>query len=141
MKMPAPLSSDLRKRIIAAKERGESHAKIANEMHVSISAITRLIFLYRETGSAVPRPLNNGRKPMLDEETLLKIEKRIETQPDIALYELKEEFGLPVSVPALCKTINKKLGLRRKKNGTRCRTTPSGCGAQTRSLEANANNT
>jgi len=138
--MPAPLSSDLRKRIIAAKERGESHAKIAKEMQVSISAITRLMFLYRETGSIVPRPLNNGRKPMLDEKTLRKIEKRIKEQPDIALYELKEELALPVSLPALCKTINKKLGLQRKKNGTRGRTTPGGCGTQTERLEATSNN-
>jgi transposase len=46
---------------------------------------------------------------------LEKIRRRIEEQPDIALYELKEEFSLPVSLPALCKTINGKLGLRRKK--------------------------
>ena len=129
--MPAPLSKDLRKRIIEAKEQGESHAKISKEMKVSISAITRLLALYRESRSYVPRPLNNGRKPRLDQETLQRVRERIQEQPDIALRELIEEFSLPVSAPALCKTINWKLGLRRKKNGTRGRTGAQGCSAQT----------
>lgn len=80
-----------------------------------MSAITRLLALYRETGGYEPRPLNNGRKSRLDEETLGKIRQRIEEQPDITLYELIGEFSLPVSTQALCKTINQKLGLVRKK--------------------------
>jgi len=133
--MPAPLSKDLRRRIIEAKERGESHAKISKEMKVNISTITRLVALYRESGSFVPRPLNNGRKPRIDQQTLQKIRERIQEQPDIALRELIEEFALPVSEPALCKTINGKLGLRRKKNGTRGRTASQGCSAQAQDLE------
>ena len=134
--MPAPLSNDLRKRIIAAKEKGYSHERVAKEMHVSVSAITRLLSLYRESGCYEARPLNNGRKPRLDQATLDRIAKRIEEQPDIALYELKEEFSLPVSIPALCNTIHKKLGLYRKKNGTRSRTAQRGCGSQEKRLEA-----
>jgi transposase len=84
--MPAPLSKDMRQRIIAAKERGDSHEKVAKELQVSVSAITRLLALYRETGSYEPRPLNNGRKARLSEETLEKIRKRIEAQPDITLH-------------------------------------------------------
>ena len=138
--MPAPLSNDLRKRIIAAKEKGYSHERVAKEMHVSISAITRLLSLYRESGSYQARPLNNGRKPRLDEATLERIAKRIEDRPDIALYELREELSLPVSIPALCNTIHKKLGLYRKKNGTRGRTAQRGCGSQEESLEAKPTN-
>jgi transposase len=118
-RMPAPLSNDLRKRILSAKEQGHSHAKIAKEMQVSVSAITRLLALRRETGSHEPRALNNGRKPRLDEEALQKIREKIEKQPDISLQELIDELSLPVSVQALCKTINYKLGLRRKKNRSR----------------------
>ena len=121
--MPAPLSRDMRKRIIEAREKGDSIQKIATEKGVGTNTIVCLLRLYRDTGSYEPRPLNNGRKPRLDDETLEKIRRRIEKQPDIALHELKEEFALPVSVQALCKTINEKLGLRRKKNGARSRTT------------------
>jgi putative transposase len=98
--MPRPLSNDLRERILAAKEEGASHAKIARERRVSISAITRLLALVRETGSCEARARKAGRKPGLDEEALQKIAKRIEEQPDITLKELIEEFALPVSAHA-----------------------------------------
>jgi transposase len=123
--MSAPLSKDLRKRILAAKEEGASHAKITREMRVSVSAITRLVALYWETGSYEPRPNPNGRKPALSAEQLEGIRRKIDEQPDITLRELIEEFSLPVSAQALCVTINKKLGLCRKKNGTRSGTTTS----------------
>lgn len=133
--MPAPLSNDIRRRIIEAKENGDSIQKIAREKGVGTNTIACLLRLHRETGSYEPRPLNNGRKPRLDDETLERIRKRIEEQPDIALYELKEELLLPVSLPALCKTINGKLGLRRKKNGTRSRAAQDGCSQQEKGLE------
>ena len=117
--MPAPLSKDIRKRIIKAREQGASYGKIAKELQVSVSAIRGLLRLYKETGSIDPRPLNNGRKPRINGETLASIAERIKRQPDISLQELIEEFSLPVSIPALCNTVNRKLGLRRKKNGAR----------------------
>jgi transposase len=113
--MSAPLLKYLRKRILAGKEEGASHAKIAREMRVSVSAITRLLALYRETGSHEPWPNPNGRKPALSAEQLEGIRRKIDEQPDITLRELIEAFSLPVSVQALCNTINKKLELCRKK--------------------------
>lgn len=117
--MPAPLSKDLRKRIVAAREQGDSVSKIAQEKNVSESTINKLMALYRETGSYEARPLNNGRKPRLSPEQLEMIRQRIEEQPDIGLAELIAELHLPVCESALCRTINNKLGLRRKKNGIR----------------------
>ena len=116
--MPEPLSRDIRQRIIAAKEQGDSHTKIAREMRVSVSTITRLLTLYRETGDCEPRAMHLGRKPRLDEETLQKIRERIEQQPGVKLQELIDEFSLPISASALCKIINKKLGLVRKKTSS-----------------------
>ena len=139
--MPAPLSNDMRKRIIEAKENGDSIKKIAREKKVGTNTIACLLRLYRETGNYRPRPLNNGRKPRLNEETLAKITRRIEEQPDIALYELEEELELPISIPALCKIVNGKLGMQRKKNGTRSRATQSGCGLQENSMETTADKT
>jgi transposase len=40
--MPRPLSSDLRKRIIEAKQRGDTEDKIAAEKGVSKSTVTKL---------------------------------------------------------------------------------------------------
>ena len=122
--MPAPLSNDLRKRIIDSKMRGDTNKKIAREKEVSESAVERLLALYRATGRYEPRQCTRGRKPRLCEEQLEAIRARILEQPDISLAELIEELELPVCGSALCRTINNKLGLRRKKNGTRSRTEP-----------------
>jgi len=113
--MPAPMSNDLRKRIIEAKARGETNKKIAQGKEVSESAIERLLALYRSTGSYEPREHKRGRRPRLSGEQLEAVRVRILEQPDIALLELIEGLGLPVCESALCRTINNKLGLRRKK--------------------------
>jgi len=117
--MPAPLSNDLRKRIVEARERGDTISKIAKEKNVSVSAINKLMALYRETGSYQPRALNNGRKPRLSELQLQAVRETIEQNPGISLTSLIEQLDLPVCPSALCRTINGKLGLKRKKNGKR----------------------
>ena len=63
--MPAPLSNDLRKRIVVSKLRGDTEDKIALEKGVSKSTVTKLWSLYRETGSYAPRPNPGGRKSAL----------------------------------------------------------------------------
>ena len=120
--MPLPLSNDLRKRIIEARKRGDTIPNIAREKGVSESAIERLLRLYHETGSYEPRPNNRGRKPRLSAEQLEAVKQRILVQPDVSLSELIDEIHLPVCESALCRTVNNKLGLRRKKNGSCGRT-------------------
>ncbi|MDR1349816.1 MAG: hypothetical protein LBJ59_03360, partial [Zoogloeaceae bacterium] len=105
---------------------------------VSVSTVTRLLALYRETGSYEAKVSGAGRKPRLNEACLQKIARRIREQPDITLKELIEAFSLPVSAPALCKTLNQKLGLRRKKNGARSGTTPSRCRGAADAVEGEA---
>ena len=122
--MPKPLSNDIRERIIEAKLRGETEAKIAKEKEVNASTVTKLWALYRESGSYEPRQNPNGRKPALSTEQLEQISQRIAEQPDVTLQELKDELNLPVCVSALCRTINNKLELRYKKNSARQRTEP-----------------
>ena len=119
--MAAPLSNDLRKRIIEAKERGDSVGTIAREKAVCESAVVRIWRLYQHTGSYEPRPHSLGRKPRLTAEQLEAVKTRIVEQPDISLLELIEELQLPLCESALCRIVNNKLGLRRKKNGTRSR--------------------
>lgn len=117
--MRSPLSQDIRERIIRAREHGDTIPRIAKEKGVSKSAVERLLRLYRETGSYAPRPLNNGRKPRLTPAQLEAVRERILEQPDISLLELIEGMQLPLCESALCRIVNNKLGLRRKKNGTR----------------------
>jgi len=120
--MPAPLSGDMRKRIIDAKMRGDTVEKIAREKSVCSSAVVRIYRLYRETGSYEPRCHSQGRKPKLRPEQFEAVKQRIIRQPDVGLMEMIEEMQLPLCESALCRIVNDKLGLRRKKNGTRGRT-------------------
>ena len=114
--MPAPLSQDLRKRIVEARLSGHTIKKVADDKGVSESAVKGIMSLYRKTGSYAPRPLNNGRKPALSAEQVEAVKQRIMAQPDVALQELIDELKLPLSVPALCNIVNHKLNLKRKKN-------------------------
>jgi transposase len=124
--MPVPLSNDLRKRIIEAKEKGKSVKEIVENMNVKKSTIYNLLALVKETGSYNPRPNKNGRKPMLNDDQLQKIKTKIYEVPDISLEDLKEELQLPVCISALCRTINNKLHLGRKKNSSRKRAKSKG---------------
>jgi transposase len=109
------LSNDLRKRIIEASEAGQSVIEIVERFSVGRSTVYDLLKLYKETNSYEPRPHNAGRKPMISEEMLEQIKELIRVNPDVELSVIKEKLSIPVSIPALCKTIRNKLKLRRKK--------------------------
>ncbi len=117
--MPAPLSDDLRLRILRARERGDTIEQIAREKEVSVSAIVRLLKHHRETGSHKPHPLNNGRRPKLSAEQLRLIELRVQADPYVTLQKLIDDYSLPVGKPALCNILNKKLKLIRGDDGGR----------------------
>ena len=121
--MPKPLSNDLRKRIIAAKLRGDTEDKISVDKEVNKSTVTKLWSLYKKTKSYAPRPNPNGRKPRLSLQQIEDVKQTIKKQPDITLQELIDKFCLPVSVSALSRTVIKKFGFRYKKNAIRQRTT------------------
>jgi transposase len=113
--MPKPLSEDFRKRIIEAKQRGDTEAKIAAEKEVSKSTVTKIWALFRATGSYLPRPNPNGRKPRLSPQQLEDMRHAINAQPDITLQELKDKLCLPISIAGLSKIVRNKLNLRYKK--------------------------
>ena len=113
--MPLPLSNDLRKRIIESKLRGDTEDMIAVEKEVGKSTVTKLWFLYRETGSYEPRPNPRGRKPALSLDELELVRESIVRRPDITLAELIDQLGFVLSVSALSKIVRFKLGLRFKK--------------------------
>ncbi len=121
--MPVPYSNDLRKRMIQSYEEGKSVQEIVENYKVTKSAVYSLIHRYKSTQSYEALPQNGGRKSKLSEEQLKLLQEKILAQPDIELSTLKEELCLSISLPGLCKIINHKLGLKRKKNAIRQRTT------------------
>jgi transposase len=63
--MPAPMSLDLRERIVAAVEGGSSIRAAARRFAVSPSAAIKLMQRVRATGSAAPARYGGHRRPLL----------------------------------------------------------------------------
>jgi transposase len=116
--MPAPMSLDLRERIVAAVEGGSSMREAARRFAVSPSAAIKLMQRVRATGSAAPDRYGGYRRPLLGphESTLRRL---VETKPDITLAEVQAELQERIDIRAGLSTIHnalRRLGLRLKKS-------------------------
>lgn len=127
--MPAPLSRDLRERIMQAISAGSATSAIAARFRVSSRTVRRYRQQFRETGSIEPRP-NRGRPPQVvfERERLL---AQLTERPTATLAEHCQVWAASndqtVSVTTMWRAI-RAVGWTRKKgqwqpgNGTR----PSG---------------
>jgi transposase len=117
------LGVDLRKRVVAAKERGEASEAVARRFGVCKSSVDRWLKRHRETGDVGPWKQGGYRGSLLEgrDDT---IRQWIKKEPDATLRELQErcleELGIKISIGALWKRIEG-LGLSFKKNATRRR--------------------
>ena len=115
--MPAPLSSDLRERIVRAVEKGSSIRQAALRFEVSPSAAVKLMRRVRESGSSAPARFGGHRRPMLDEHEG-SIRTLLDGKPDITLSEMQAELARQGVVVRATSTILRWLrraGLTRKK--------------------------
>lgn len=108
--MPAPLSVDLRKRVIAAYQAKEgSQRQLAERFNVSLSFIRDLSRRYRQTGTLEPKPHGGGAVAKLGAAQLPIVQALIEAQPDALLEELCERFatktGIDVSVSRMQRAV------------------------------------
>ena len=108
--MPAPLSVDLRQRVIAAYQAKEgSQRQLAERFKVSLSFVRDLSRRYRETGTIKPKPHGGGAVAQLGVSHLPLVKALVEAQPDALLEELcerlAEKTGLNVSVSTLQRSV------------------------------------
>ncbi len=90
--MTAPLSQDLRRRLVRAVEAGSSAREAARRFEVSASAAIKLVRRVRETGSTTPARIGGTRKPLLaGHETVLR--ELTAAKPGITLVELQRRLG------------------------------------------------
>jgi putative transposase len=116
--MAAPLSQDLRRRLVRAVERGSSARGAAARFAVSASAAIKLVQRVRETGSMEPGKIGGYRKPLLaGHEGLLR--ELTTTRKGITLAEIRDaliERGIePGSLTTIWSTL-RRLGLTHKKS-------------------------
>src|SRR3954469_5358180 len=110
-----PYSQDLRRRIVDTIRRGEGTTRqVAERFLVSISFVTRLLQLYRSTGSVEPRPHGGGKPAVLTPEDLQRLREFIRQRPDATLEECRTHLGSSCSLMTLSRALSR-LGLPRKK--------------------------
>jgi transposase len=119
--MPSITSMDLRERIVAQYKKGYSQNRIANNLMVSQSTVSRILKRYDETGSVKPSPIPGSRsRAVIQPSDHPAVIEYVLKYPDLTLKEycegLSEHLGKPItSVSHLCECLNA-LGLKRKKN-------------------------
>ena len=115
--MPAPLSIDLRRRIVEAVADGSSIRAAARRFAVSPSAAIKLMQRVRATGSTAPARFGGYRRPDLEPHRA-ELERLVAAQADLTLAELQDRLqrrcGVVVALSTLHGTLHR-LGLRHKK--------------------------
>lgn len=117
--MPAPLSMDLRERIVRAYEAKEgSAAYLAERFDVSQPTVERWLRRHRRTGSVAPSAMGGARNSKFDAHSEQRLREMVAEQPDVLVRELVERLGreleLRVSDSAVRRALHR-LGLTRKK--------------------------
>lgn len=118
--MARPLSNDLRERVVAAVDGGESCRSVAARFDVAVSSVVKWSQRRRRTGSVVPGKIGGHRKPVLAPHRAF-IVGRLEQTPHLTLHGLKAELaarGVKVSHTVVWSFLRRE-GLRFKKNAVR----------------------
>jgi transposase len=120
--MPAPLSHDLRTRVLAAYDRGMPTIQIARTFAVSPAWARRLKQRRRETGEVGPRPMGGATIIKVDREKLARL---VSEQPDATLKELWDRLGVRCAQSTICHAL-KAIGMsfKERRSTRRSRTGP-----------------
>jgi putative transposase len=116
--MPAPLSRDLRDRIVRAVEGGSSIRQAALRFAVSPSAAVKLMRRFRESGSPAPARFGGHRRAILEPHEAL-VRSILDAQSDISLVEIQAELrrhGIVVGATSTIGRWLKRAGLTHKKS-------------------------
>src|SRR5215218_5354819 len=116
--MPAPLSQDLRQRIVHAVERGSSMRQAAGRFAVSASAAIKLMQRVRQTGSPAPAKTGGYRRPLLEKHAD-ELQAIVASQAGITLREIKAALaarGIVVTALSTIADMLHRLGLSHKKS-------------------------
>lgn len=115
--MTAPLSQDLRRRIVRAVEAGTSARVAASRFEVSPSAAIKLMRRMRQTGSSAPAQVGGHRRPVLEPHADL-IRSLVQPRPRITSAELRAALGehvIRVTAHSTLWLMLRRLGLSHKK--------------------------
>src|SRR3954451_18980135 len=115
--MTAPLSQDLRERLVRAVEGGSTIRQAARRFAVSASAAIKLMQRVRQTGSTVPAKIGGYRRPLLEAHAD-DLRAIVSSKAGITLCEIKAALaarGIAVKALSTIADMLHRLGLSHKK--------------------------
>jgi len=113
--MPAPLSIDVRNRMLKAYDAGQgTQEEIAQMFGVTRQCLAALLRRRQQTGSIAPKPHGGGHPAAYQGQQLEQLRRLVQGQPDATLEELRERTGVRCSVVAVHNALMR-LNLRFKK--------------------------
>jgi len=92
--MTAPLSQDLRTRLVRAVEEGASAREAAARFAVSAPAAIKLVRRVRQTGSTAPDKIGGYRKPLLAEIRAALIERDVASVSLMTIWAMLKRLDL-----------------------------------------------
>jgi transposase len=112
-------SLDLRQRVVAAYEQGQSSiSEVAEQFRVSTYFVKKMLRQWRQTSDLAPRPHGGGKPASLSARQRQLLKRKVKAQGDISLAELQqallEEESLSVHLSTISRALSS-LGLPRKK--------------------------
>ena len=114
-------SMDLRERVVAALDEGESSLEVAARMGVHDSWVRKLRRRRERTGSIAPSPHGGGRERKVDSVAEQTLRAAVDKRNDATLEELRVELasnGKQVSITSVWRALER-MGLTLKKNTAR----------------------
>ena len=136
--MVKPYSMDLRERVVAAVEAGESRRSAARRFGVGESTAVKWLQRHRATGSAAPSKIGGHVRPLLEPERDWILARMAEAGWDLTVRGLSAELaarGVKAGPYAVWAFFRRE-GLTLKKNTARHRAGSAGRGPQAGPLEA-----
>jgi transposase len=116
--MTAPLSRDVRERIVRAVAHGSSIRQAAKRFAVSPSTAIKLVQRVRRTGSPAPAQIGGYRRPLLEAHAD-DLRAMVSSNPGITLREIKAALaarGIEVKALSTIADMLHRLGLSHKKS-------------------------
>lgn len=151
--MTAPLSQDLRERIVHAVEDGSTMRQAGRRFAVSASAAIKLMQRVRQTGSTAPAKIGGSRRPLLEKHAD-DLRAIVSSKAGITLKEMRDALharGIVVKALSTIAAMLHRLGLSHKKRACErpSRIGPTwpataaagGCGSATWMLSASSSST
>jgi transposase len=115
-------SLDLRQKVVAAVERGDSTIEeVAASFGVGQTFVKKMLRQHRETGDLNPRPHGGGHVPRLSAKHLKLLSAEVARRPDKTVEALREHLHerakVSVSAPTVSRALSRLDLPRKKKHG------------------------